>query len=268
MSKKLFDDKSSITMRAVFAGQRIDVRVFQLAQRLAGSPLAVSAGDNGVAVLFRYGVVVMAGMQVSEMVAFTKQISHLVSERFPEPEWEEVELVRDPETTEGIAQGNVSLHDFTLERIQIVSDSLAKSVVLAHYELELARHFDRIEPLAKRLSEGKSPGPKGRELLRYLGDALLIDSKMVGRVEVSEKPELLWEHPEHERLYIRLEDEYELAERHDAVERKLMLISKTANTLLGILQDRRTLRVEWYIVILIVIEIVISLAEKAFAAFP
>lgn len=85
---------------------------------------------------------------------------------------------------------------------------------------------------------------------------------MMGRVEVSEKPELLWDHPEHERLYLRLEDEYELSERHAALDRKLSLLSRTAQTVLSILQDKRTLRVEWYITILIVIEIFITLGEK------
>ena len=261
-----FSDKASILVRAMFVGQRIDLRTFEQTRRLASAPLTVSAGENGVVVLFRYGVIVMAGLQPAEVIAFTSQIAHLIADRFPVPEWEELELVRDVEGSEGIVGGRIHLQDFNLERIQVVADALAKSVVLAHYEVELAKHFDRIEPLAASLSQARRPGPKGKQLLEHLGDTLMIENKMVGRVEVSEKPELLWEHPEYERLYLRLEDEYELAERHDAIERKLALISKAAATLLGILQNRRSLRVEWYIVILIVIDIVISLAEKIFAS--
>jgi required for meiotic nuclear division protein 1 len=41
-------------------------------------------------------------------------------------------------------------------------------------------------------------------------------------------------------------------------------LSGTAETLLGMLQDRRTLRVEWYIVILIVVEIFLTLYELFF----
>lgn len=32
---------------------------------------------------------------------------------------------------------------------------------------------------------------------------------MIGRVEVNEKPEVISDYPEHARLYLRLEDEYE-----------------------------------------------------------
>jgi required for meiotic nuclear division protein 1 len=84
---------------------------------------------------------------------------------------------------------------------------------------------------------------------------------MVGRVEVADKPELLWDRPELGRLYGRLEDEYELIERHVALERKLALLSRTVETLLDLLQDKRNLRVEWYIVVLIVIEILLTLYQ-------
>jgi uncharacterized Rmd1/YagE family protein len=85
---------------------------------------------------------------------------------------------------------------------------------------------------------------------------------MVGRVEVEEKPDLVWDRPDLDRLYVRLGDEYELRERHRALGRKFELISRTVQTLLQLLQHRSTLRVEWYIVILIVVEILITVYER------
>lgn len=125
-----------------------------------------------------------------------------------------------------------------------MDDTLAKSVVLGQYERIIAQAFDRIEPLALALERG--------EFWRK------------GRVEVAEKPELLWERSDLERLHVRLADEYELRERHLALERKLDLISRTAETLLEPTQNQHTLRVECYIVILIVQEILLSLYDLFF----
>jgi uncharacterized Rmd1/YagE family protein len=83
----------------------------------------------------------------------------------------------------------------------------------------------------------------------------------VGRVEIIDKPELLWDAPDLERIYLRLENEYEIRERQVALERKLDLISRTAETALDLLQHNTGLRVEWYVVILIVVEILLSLYE-------
>ena len=103
----------------------------------------------------------------------------------------------------------------------------------------------------------------GRELLRHIGDVLATQHNMVGRVETGEKPELLWDHPELERLYARLAEEYELRERDRALDRKFDVISRTAETLLSVLQNRTALRVEWYILALIVAELILSIYPPA-----
>ena len=51
--------------------------------------------------------------------------------------------------------------------------------------------------------------------------------------------------------------EYELRERNTVLERKLAIISRTAETTINLLHNRRMLRVERYIVVLIVIEVIL-----------
>jgi uncharacterized Rmd1/YagE family protein len=91
-----------------------------------------------------------------------------------------------------------------------------------------------------------------------------VEQRMVGRAEITEKPEILWDNSGLEGLFARLEDEFELRERHAAIERKLGLIARTSQTLLELLSSRHALRVEWYIVILIVMELVLSLYQWLF----
>jgi uncharacterized Rmd1/YagE family protein len=94
---------------------------------------------------------------------------------------------------------------------------------------------------------------------------LLTESQMVGRVEVTEKPEFTWEDPALDRLYERLAIEFELRDRDRALSRKLELISRSAETYLDLVHNRQTLRVEWYIVVLILIEIAIGIFQMAFS---
>jgi uncharacterized Rmd1/YagE family protein len=142
-----------------------------------------------------------------------------------------------------------------------VAAVLAKSVALAQYENDVTAIFDRIEPYAVDLERGGRGRTDMQFLLRHIGQALLNEHKMVARVEVSDRPELLWEHPELEQLYLRLEDEFEIEERAAILDRKLELISRTVETTLDLVQKDRGIRVEWYIVILIVFEILLSLYD-------
>lgn len=262
--KQLFAKRQELKARALFIGQRIDLKAFEPSKKLASGPLALTAGQQGIAVIFRYGAAVLFGLTDVEEAAFLSDMQAMISDPFDSPESETVHIIKDKTPNEGVTEQGISLHDFNIERLQLLADALAKSAVLAHYETKLASSFDRIAPLAEDLKKGKRRSPQAKELLRHIGDALSIQGNMTGRIEVTEKPDLLWDNPDLERLYMRLEDEYEISERHSALGRKLDLISRTAETLLGLLQAKRSLRVEWYIVILIVFEIILSLHDKFF----
>jgi uncharacterized Rmd1/YagE family protein len=115
-----------------------------------------------------------------------------------------------------------------------------------------------IEPFARELAErGRTPRRR-KGILQLIGNALLVQQRVAGRVAVAEKPDVLWEKPELDRLYARLEDEYELKERLDTLERKLTAVSETANALTDIIDTQRSLRLEIAVVVLIVIEVVIG----------
>ncbi len=257
-------DSGRFKARAFLIGERIDIRALEASERLAVAPTAVTVRGGGIAVLHRYGAVVLFGVAPLEQATFLAQLQPLVSQPYPAPEAETLEIRIDPAGREGMEGSTVILNDAAIERLQLVADILGKSVVLAQYESKVSQSFERIEPFAANLEKRSPAGRQARELLRYIGSVMLSEHNMVGRVEVAEKPDLLWERPELERLYLRLQDEFEINDRHAALERKLELISRTAHTVLELLQNRRNLRVEWYIVILIVFEIILSLYEMFF----
>ena len=263
MSRGAFSGWQRVRVHALLVSDRIDLRALYRNDSLAVAPLAIPAGESGMAVLFRYGAVVMFHLQVVEEAAFLASLKSVAGETHADPEREEAEIVVDPGGGERVdAGGIIHLREVTPERLLVVADVLAKSVVLGYDEHRVARVFDRIEPVAEALQR---PGGRvaARQLLHHIGDVLITQHRMVGRVEVTEKPELLWDRPELERLYLRLQEEYELPERDRALTRKLDLIAQTATTALGLLQARRSLRVEWYIVVLIVVEIILTLYQMS-----
>ena len=257
------DEEARIVASARFLGARIATDALEQEQAVATVPLTLRLAEGGHAVVFRFGVVVFVDVEPRRQASLVRDLAALVLEPFPEPELEELDVVVRPDGREGLdPRGSVVVRQLGLGRIQIVAQVLAKSVVLAHYEEEVAGVFDRVERLARQLREG-SAAVRGRELQREIGGVLLIQARTIGRAEVTEKPELTWEDPELEELYERLEAEYELRDRDVALDRKLQLVARTAQTYLDVVHARQSLRVEWYIVILILVEIVLVLYEMA-----
>ena len=133
-------------------------------------------------------------------------------------------------------------------------DILAKSIALARYEREIAAVFDTIEPAATTLAVSGRIPRACKSLLRLIVWALLAQHRVSGRIAFAEKPDTLWDHPELERLYARLEDEYEIIERGTLLNGKVSVVASAAQTFTDMMDTVRSVRLEVLIVILILAE--------------
>jgi len=248
-----------IPVRAVNLGERLHLRGLYDSP-LEVSPLVKAAGENGLVMLFRYGVVVFFNLTDPEQKTYLKDHRDRIEKPFRRHETEDTRVMVSAPAEGAVAEG-ITLAALTLPRLQVVATVLARSVSLAWYETTMANSFDMIEPLARELDKPHTSGRILKEVLRHIGSTLLTQQKMIGRVEIADKPDILWEQPELERLYARLADEYDLDDRLATLDRKLELIERTAETTLDLVQNRRMLRVEWYIVALIVFEVCLTLYE-------
>lgn len=250
-----------ITAHALLIGDRINTAGFE-GQILSTAPLAVRVGTNGLAVLFRYGVVVFIGLSSEEEADFLEKLRARTFGRItpPEEEWAKIQVAKEAEEPIPVG-GPILVKEFSLERLLLVADALAKSVVLGRDEREVTNVFDTIEPFARELATFGKTSRNRTDLLKLLGNALLVQHRVSGRVAVGEKPDVLWDRPDLERLYARLEDEYELSERVETLNRKLAVIADTASTLADIIDTTRSLRLEIIIVVLIAFEIIVMFYE-------
>jgi uncharacterized Rmd1/YagE family protein len=250
------DAAPTLRIRALMLGDRINAAGLDLGTLVSSTPAAFRV-HAGLVVVFRYGVVVLIGLLPSEeKVVIDSLRPRVIGELSPyEEETAQAQLCKD-ENAEAIQPGGpICLAKFSDDRLLLVADALAKSTSLARDERRVAAVFDVIEPFARELAEhGRTPRRR-RGILQLIGNALLVQQRVAGRVAVAEKPDVLWEKPELDRLYARLEDEYELKERLDTLERKLTAVSETANALTDIIDTQRSLRLEIAVVVLILIEV-------------
>ena len=135
------------------------------------------------------------------------------------------------------------------------------SVTLAYDERRIALAFDRIDEVAQTLQQGRLPRSPQGAMLEQIGQALTLQQRLADRVDLDEKPDVLWDHPELERFWARLVDEYDLPQRGRAIARKLEVIRDTAETITDLMATRTSHRLEVYIIALIAFEIGLSLYD-------
>jgi uncharacterized Rmd1/YagE family protein len=261
-------EAGTLTAHALHVGDRINTMGFE-GEALSAVPLAIRAGKNGIAVLFRYGVAVLIGLSPEDEGGFLEKLNSRIGGKLARFE-EETAIIALAGAAEDQVQagGPIQLRDMSPERLLVIADVLAKSVVLADDEREVAKVLEIIEPFAKDLADHGQARRNRKQVLQLIGSALLVQHGISGRVAIGEKPDVLWDRPDLERLYARLEDEYELKERVEALNRKLAIVAETANTVADIIDTRRSLRLELIIVLLIAFEILITFYQIYAARGP
>ena len=246
--------------RALQIAERIDLKGLERPDQFSSSPLGFRTASGGTVALFRFGAAVFIGLNPLEEEAIIRDLKGRLVEPLTEKESETAQIaIRADGEDQPLPDGTIVLKDDTPERLLLLAEAIAMSAALSYDERRIAQAFDRVVVIASSLKQRKLLTGSRGELLEQIGEALLIQQRLAGRVELADRPDVLWDHPELERLWVKLTDEYDIRPRARAIGQRLEVIRETADTMADLLSTRTSHRLEWYIIILICLELLIGL---------
>jgi len=255
----------SLFARALQLAERIDLKGLERSEQFSSNPLAFRVRGGGTVALYRFGAAVFIGLNPLEEEDIIKGLASRLIDPLSERETETAQIVlRADGEDQPLAGGSISLKNDAPERLLLLAEALATSVAFAYDERRITQAFERVVPIASSLKRGKLLRGSQGDLLEQIGEALLIQQRLAGRVELADRPDVLWDHPELERLWAKLTDEYDLGPRARAVGQKLEVIRETADTMADLLSTRTSHRLEWYIIGLICLELLLGLFNQLF----
>ena len=253
-----------LSARALRLGRRLrlaslEADGFHQSETITSSPLILRLGGGGLAAVLPFGTVVLIGVSPVEEEAFLRELGDRVESRLDVPVIIVSEIL--VATSEGISGDTIAVRNLSPPRLVAIVDALAKNVALAFEEEEVRKLIEVLEPFASDLaSSGRLPW-KRRQMLRTVGHSLLIHHRLLERVEVEEKPELLPGNGEIGRLHERLAEAYHFRKRARALSRRLDAIEVMMAPLTELIDAQRGIRLETMIVFLIMFEISVYLYE-------
>lgn len=262
----LFPDRPRLQAIAWHLGDHVNAKSLHTDELMLVDEFYPVGG--GQAIVFRFGAMVTIDVDPDAAAHLREAVLKHTTNGQPASEKEEAQLavvtdldLSGPRSSIRFStEEGIPIPRATAGHLHIIAEVLAKSAALAYYEGQVSQVFERIEPLARTIQKGQRRSG-AQELLRLLGDATQAQMGTTGRMEVRDKPQLAWDRTDLDRLWGALMDEYEIVERDALLSRKLELISSSTSTYYQLLQSHQTHRVEWYIVILILVEIVLIVYE-------
>ncbi len=174
---------------------------------------------------------------------------------------------RDNYSLEIIADGKpVITDDYAVMReydpafIDIICFVIAKSVALERIEEKVDLVLDEMEGFIGLLGRGKLGLPDKR-LARLASTILDFKYRSIAHIMVLDKPDVTWDNPEADRLYLTMANIFELNQRYSEIRHKSETLMDITGVFSSLSHARRAARLELAIIILILIEIIIYVIE-------
>ncbi|GAB1264031.1 RMD1 family protein [Aurantivibrio infirmus] len=218
--------------------------------------------NEGEAWVFDYGVLILWGVVEEKKISLIKSLQELVEDPLEKAEYERYRfIIGAPEHR--IHQDLVSLAgDSALDRLA-VSHAFAQSIKLAVFEEKAQQVIEENAYVPRALAKnGKAPLNR-KSLARQRGILFSTKSDIVLNFNLLDTPEFFWDYPELEALYLLVSRYLDVIPRVNLLSKKLETIHELLDMLASEQNHKHSSFLEWIIIILIAVEIVMALIEKA-----
>ncbi|PWA05811.1 RMD1 family protein [Flavobacterium psychrotolerans] len=210
--------------------------------------------------VFDYGVVVFANYDPLAKDEFIKIIKNYATTLVDLNLFEEYRIETDVALHKIIVKNDyVIVPQIDPSILRIAMLNTGQSVALEYYEVltdELitsSKHY--ILELEKRgkLSISKT------NLLKYIGKVLNVKNSIVDNLYILDDPNLVWDHEELDLLNRQLKANFDINTRFKDLDYRLQIVEDNLTLFTDVLNVRESSRLEWIVIILILIEILIAL---------
>jgi required for meiotic nuclear division protein 1 len=161
-----------------------------------------------------------------------------------------------------VENGVLVLDTLSDERSSVIAMTVAQSAAMEYYEGIVDEMFGRTDRLVERMEERGTVPFGTRPLHRFIGAAIGVRNEVLSVLHLLDKPDETWVDAGIDRIYEELRAEFDLADRYQSLELKLRSIQEALELVLDVARDRRLVLLELAIVLLIVFEIVLAMAER------
>lgn len=220
------------------------------------------------------GTLVGWGIPEHEMVRkLVPLVAPAVSEPY-EPELEEMDYVdvdaADPEWKKVASSRPGSfmadeliliqgLHSQKLLDKAAFAIGLSRSTRLSILEMALEKHITLTRSNSVALSLGSPITTTESDVLKLTGRLFLLRGKLNLYSELIETPDLYWTEPNLEKIYESISRTLDILPRIAILNRKLDYATEEQRALLSVLNEKKGTRLEWIIILLIMVEVCFEL---------
>lgn len=225
---------------------------------------------------FRFGAIVSWGFHSRERAAIRKLLNHFAVRPLPrdeidedfmeyvirrEGDGEEEEEDDDPAGAGAIKHDQIILnwsHQF--EKLAH-SYALAQSVRLGVFEVVVDRSIATTQSIPETMAATGEVMLDARELSKRLGGLLMLRCNVNLHTDILDTPDILWDEDFFLPLYVACRDYMDIDKRVEILNQRLGVLKDLYDLLQNTLNVTHSNKLEWIVIILILVEVLLELLE-------
>lgn len=211
---------------------------------------------------FSYGTAAFWGATREECLQLLLTVKSFEKQPFEELEIDEFSYIYNDMAK--ILDDEITLPDRQPLTKLALSYAIIQSVKLSIFETSALKTFDKNKYLPEDLAKFGKISLSRSDIRRKMGELFIERSSINLHLDVLATPEFFWEYPELEPLYKIMFNYLDIGARVDALNQRLDVLHELLDMLGNELNHQHSSRLEWTIIVLIVLEVLMSLAKDVF----
>jgi uncharacterized Rmd1/YagE family protein len=219
--------------------------------------------SDGFIYVFKFGIIGFFNYNELQIAGFMEVINPYCKNKLDTRLSEEFEIETNAPRMK-LGFNKIELTSVDSNVLRLVMLNVSQSVALDHYSqltnilLEETNYHTQILERKGRLDLA------GVNLKKYIGRTLNIKNRINANLYIFDSPDETWEDESLNKLDIGLKKTFDLQARFRTILEGLAIVKENLDLFKDILQYRNSTRLEWVIIILILVEVVNLFVERIF----
>ncbi|MEH6679481.1 MAG: RMD1 family protein [Sediminicola sp.] len=217
--------------------------------------LFLKNGDKKFIYVFQYGMISFFNHSEMEIRSILKKLRPLSKNGGPNQFTEkiEVEIVSGRQL---VTFDKVVLPNFDAESIRLVMLNTSQSVALDRYADITEQLLEETSIHTRFLEKKGRLDITGTDLKKFIGKVLNIKNEISENLYIFDSPDSTWENEHLNKLNLELTQTFDLKDRYRFIYERIAIIKEDLELFKDIMEHRESSRLEWIIIILILLEVV------------
>jgi uncharacterized Rmd1/YagE family protein len=217
--------------------------------------------ENAYVYVFQYGVVSFFNVEESQIQNTIKVIQPTCYNVFKKPLFDDIEVFIEPKQLK-VGFEKITIPSLDQELIRLVMLNTSQSVALDRYDEITESLIKEINQHTKFLEEKGKLDVSGHALKKFIGKILNIKNRISENLYIFDSPDSTWDNEVLNTVSIELKKTFDLQNRYRSIHERIDIIKENLELFKDIMDHKESSRLEWIIIILIVIEVFDMFIEK------